>query len=236
MNPVPADGLELVAPGNLRVLLVDERAVLRDGLRASLSSEAGVHVIGAARSVPEALRIAAQTDPHLVVSDLQVGAQSVADLLIGLGKASGNARVLVLTSQAGEAQMRLAMLAGARAYLLKDDGYAELLEALRVVGAGRRFFSDSVESRLLEQYTERVAARFAVAAAPITPREREVLARIGAGQTNKGIAKALHLSVKTVEKHRSNLMKKLGLHNAAAVTVYAIRQGLVARTDTAAGR
>ncbi len=236
MNVVPADGPELFAPGKLRVLLVDERAVLRDGLRASLGSEAGIDVVGAARSVPEALRIAVQTDPHLVVSDLQVGVQSVADLLIGLGKANGNARVLVLTSQAGEEQMRLAMLAGARAYLLKDDGYAELLEALRVVGAGRRFFSDSVESRLLEQYAERVAARFAVAAAPITAREREVLALIGAGGTNKAIAKALHLSVKTVEKHRSNLMKKLGLHNAAAVTVYAIRQGLVARTDGAAGR
>ena len=236
MNAVLAGVPDLILPGNLRVLLVDERAVLRDGLRVSLSSEAGIEVVGAARSVPEALRISAQTDPHLVVSDLQIGGQSVADLLVGLGKANSNARVLVLTSQAGEAQMRLAMLAGARAYLLKDDGYAELLEALRVVGAGRRFFSDSVESRILAQYAERVAARFAVAAAPITPREREVLARIGAGQTNKAIAKALHLSVKTVEKHRSNLMRKLGLHNTASVTVYAIRQGLVSHADSAAGR
>ncbi len=224
---MPAGVPDLILPGNMRVLLVDERAVLRDGLRASLSSEAGIEVTGTARSVPEALRIAAQTDPHLVVSDLQLGAQSVADLLAGLDQAHCKARVLVLTSQAGEAQMRLAMLAGARAYLLKDDGYAELLEALRVVGAGRRFFSDSVESRILSQYAERVAGRFAVASAPITPREREVLERIGAGQANKAIARALHLSVKTVEKHRSNLMRKLGLHNTAAVTVYAIRQGLV---------
>lgn len=227
MNAAPAAVPDLNLPGNQRVLLVDERAVLRDGLRVSLSSEAGIDVVGAARSVPEALRIAAQTKPHLVVSDLQVGGQSVADLMSGLGKVCGSARVLVLTSQAGEPQMRLAMLAGARAYLLKDDGYAELLEALRVVGAGRHFFSDSAESTILDQYAERVAARYAVAAAPITPREREVLARIGQGQTNKGIAKALHLSVKTVEKHRSNLMRKLGLHNTAAVTVYAIRQGLV---------
>lgn len=227
MNAAPAAVPDLTLPGNQRVLLVDERAVLRDGLRVSLSSEAGIDVVGAARSVPEALRIAAQTKPHLVVSDLQVGGQSVADLMSGLGKVCGSARVLVLTSQAGEPQMRLAMLAGARAYLLKDDGYAELLEALRVVGAGRHFFSDSAESTILDQYAERVAARYAVAAAPITPREREVLARIGQGQTNKGIAKALHLSVKTVEKHRSNLMRKLGLHNTAAVTVYAIRQGLV---------
>ena len=236
MNAVQAATPDLTLPGNLRVLLVDERAVLRDGLRVSLGSEAGIEVVGAARSVPEALRISAQIDPQLIVSDLQIGGQSVADLLVGLGKANSNARVLVLTSQAGEAQMRLAMLAGAHAYLLKDDGYAELLEALRVVGAGRRFFSDSVESRILAQYAERVAARFAVAAAPITPREREVLARIGAGQTNKAIAKALHLAVKTVEKHRSNLMRKLGLHNTAAVTVYAIRQGLVSHADSAAGR
>ena len=95
--------------------------------------------------------------------------------------------------------------------------------------AGRRFFSDSVETSILTQYAERVAARFAGAATPITPREREVLARIGQGQTNKVIAKALRLSVKTVEKHRSNLMRKLGLHNTAAVTVYAIRQGLVSQ-------
>ena len=225
MNSVPVNGHELVQVGNLRVLLVDDIAVLRDGLRVSLGSEAGIEVVGAARSVPEAVRIAAQTAPQLVVADLQIGGQSLPDLVAGLARVGCSARVLVLTSHAGEDNMRLAMQAGARAYLLKDDGYAELLEALRVVGSGRRFFSDSVESRILSQYAERVAARFAVAAAPITPREREVLALIGAGEPNKAIAKALHLSVKTVEKH-----------NTAAVTVYAIRQGLVGRTQTAAGR
>ncbi len=222
--------------GNLRVLLVDERAVLRDGLRVSLGSEAGIEVVGAAGSVPEALRIAAQFEPQLVVSELQVGGQSVAALLAGLAKASRASRVLVLTTQTGDGPMRLAMLAGARAYLLKDDGYAELLEALRVVGAGRRFFSDSIESRILAQYAARAAARFAAAAAPITPREREVLALIGAGESNKAIARALRLSVKTVEKHRSNLMRKLGLHNTAAVTAYAVRQALVRRDEGASGR
>jgi DNA-binding NarL/FixJ family response regulator len=236
VNQMPINGHDLVHVSNLRVLLVDDIAVLRDGLRVSLGSEAGIEVVGAARTVPEALRIAAQTAPQLVVADLQIGGQSLADLVAGLARIGCSARVLVLTSQAGEEHMRMAMLAGARAYLLKDDGYAELLEALRVVGAGRRFFSDSVESRILAQYAERLAARFAVAAAPITPREREVLALIGAGEPNKTIAKTLHLSVKTVEKHRSNLMRKLGLHNTAAVTVYAIRQGLVGRAQATAGR
>jgi DNA-binding NarL/FixJ family response regulator len=223
--PVSGD----VSPGSLRVLVVDEHEVLRNGLRASLGSESNLAVVGAAASIEEALALVAQEDPQLVICDLKVAGRSVTELLAALAAAHSAARVLVLSSQAEEPMMRLAMSAGARAYLLKDDGYAELLEALRVVGAGRRFFSDSVETSILTQYAERVATRFAEAATPITPREREVLARIGQGQTNKVIAKALRLSVKTVEKHRSNLMRKLGLHNTAAVTVYAIRQGLVSQ-------
>jgi DNA-binding NarL/FixJ family response regulator len=236
VNDAAALAPGLALPGELRVLLVDERAVLRDGLRVSLSSEAGIEVVGAARTLAEALRVAAQTNPQLVVSDLQVAGHSVNELVEGLAKTGIRARVLVLASQAGEAQLRLALAAGVRAYLLKDDGYAELLEALRVVGSGRRFFSDSVESKILTRYAERVAARFNERAAPITAREREVLACIGAGQTNKAIAKALHLAVKTVEKHRSNLMRKLGLHNSAAVTVYAIRHGLLSETWRSADR
>ena len=218
-----------VSPAGLRVLVVDEHEVLRNGLRASLGSESNLAVVGAAASIEEALALVAQEDPQLIICDLKVAGRSVTELLGALAAAHSAARVLVLSSQAEEPMMRLAMSAGARAYLLKDDGYAELLEALRVVGAGRRFFSDSVETSILTQYAERVATRFAEAATPITPREREVLARIGQGQTNKVIAKALRLSVKTVEKHRSNLMRKLGLHNTAAVTVYAIRQGLVSQ-------
>jgi DNA-binding NarL/FixJ family response regulator len=198
---------DLIQTGNLRVLLVDEIAVLRDGLRASLASEAGIEVVGAARSVPGALRIAVQTQPQLVVADLQIGGQSLADLVAGLARLDCSARVLGRTSQAAEEHMRLTMHSGARAYLLKDDGYAE-----------------------------RVAARFAVAGAPITPREREVMALIGAGEPNKVFANLLRLSVQTVEKHRSNVLCKLGLHNTTEVTVYSIRQGLVGRQPAAAGR
>ena len=220
--------------GDLRVLLVDDRDTGRNGLRSSLQSEAGVKVVGAAATINEALQLVAQTDPQLIVSEQQIAGQSVVELIEALSKGKFAPQVLVFTDQGGEIPMRLAISAGARAYMLKDDGYPELMVALRSVGAGRRFFSDSVESRILAQYAERVAARFNVAAAPITPREREVLARVGQGQTNKTIAKALLLSVKTVEKHRSNLMRKLGLHNTAAVTAYAIRQGLISQ-DTIGG-
>ncbi len=211
----------------IRVLLVDEHDIVRNGLRAALSTEPSIEVVAVASTIESALALAVRLKPGLIVTDLHASGRSAVELLKALRQENNQARVLVLTSEASEVQMRLAMSAGASAYLMKEDGYSELLEALRVVHAGRRFFSDSVESTILDQYAERVAARFAVVAAPITPREREVLARIGQGQTNKGIAKALHLSVKTVEKHRSNLMRKLGLHNTAAVTVYAMRQGLV---------
>jgi DNA-binding NarL/FixJ family response regulator len=218
----------------IRVLLVDDHDIVRNGLQAALGTEASIEVVATARDVDTAVALATRLQPGLIVTELQLEGRSVVDLLDALRAAHSKARVLVLTSVASELEMRKAMAAGACAYLMKEDGYSELLEALRVVNAGRRFFSDSVESTILDQYADRVAARFAVAAAPITPREREVLARIGQGQTNKVIARALRLSVKTVEKHRSNLMRKLGLHNTASVTVYAIRQGLV-NQDEAVG-
>jgi DNA-binding NarL/FixJ family response regulator len=216
-----------VAGGAVRVLLVDDREIVRQGLESALATEPYIEVVGGAGSVPEALALAKQSSPTIIVAEMHVGECSAVDLIEGLRAAGSAARVVVLSGEANESQMRRAMSGGARGYLLKEDGYSELLEALRVVHAGRRYFSDSVESTILDQYADRVAARFAVAAAPITAREREVLARIGQGQSNKAIAKALRLSVKTIEKHRSNLMRKLGLHNTAAVTVYAMRQGLV---------
>ena len=212
---------------SLRILLVDDDELLRDGLEAALHAEPLIEVIGTACTVAEALTLAVRHAPDLIITDLHIGGQSAIELIDTILKEGSTTRVLVLTSESNEAKIRLAMSAGACGYLLKEDGYSELVESLRVVSAGLRFFSATVESAILAQYAERVAARFAVCAALITPRERDVLARIGQGQTNKAIANALCLSVKTVEKHRSNLMRKLGLHNTAGVTVYAIRQGLV---------
>ena len=219
----------------MRLLIIDEQPLLREGLRASLASESTIDVVAAAGSMNEAITLAAQHAPGVVLTELRAGGGGLVELMAGLERARLQPHVVVLTRQAGEHQVRQAITAGVRAYICKDDGYSELLEALRVVADGRRFFSDTVESQILAQYAERVLARHSTSGASITPREREVLARIGQGQTNKDIARALHLSVKTVEKHRSNLMRKLGLHNTAAVTVYAIRQGLVSQDDAAGG-
>lgn len=231
MQPSRVEPARSFAVAALRVLLIDEHEMLRAGLQASLASESSLQVVGAVGSMDEALKAIATLQPAIIVTEVTAGGGSVAELLASLAATGAPVRVLVLTSEAAEAPMRQAMKAGARAYLVKEDGYSDLLQALREVAAGKRYFSDSVESLILAQYVERIAARFASGEAPITPREREVLTRIGQGQTNKAIARALSLSVKTVEKHRANLMRKLGLHNTAAVTVYAIRQGLVSENS-----
>jgi len=211
----------------LRVLLVDDVDMVRNGLRVALCSEHDVQVAVAADNFESAVSLAVEQGLSLVVSELQVAGRPLAELVAALKARAPDARVLVLTSETREAPMRSAITAGACAYVFKEDGYSELLEALRVADRGGRFFSETIEAGILDQYAERIASRHGAIAAPITSREREVLARIGQGQTNKMIAKDLRLSVKTVEKHRSNLMRKVGLHNTAAVTAYAIRQGLV---------
>jgi len=216
-----------VWPGKVRLLFVEDNDEQYKAVRERLALEPQIDSVGTSPTIAEALARASQSQPLLLVCDLHVAGRSVTELITGVAAARVRARILVLTSDASEAEMRKVIAAGASGYVLIADGYAELLQGLKSVGAGRRFFSDAVESQILAQYVDRVTTRFAETAAPITPREREVLTRIGQGQTNKAIAKALQLSVKTVEKHRSNLMRKLGLHNTAAVTVYAIRQGLV---------
>jgi DNA-binding NarL/FixJ family response regulator len=233
MAMAPSLESQTYAPAaRLRLLIVDEQPLLREGLRASLASESSIDVVAAAGSMNEAIALAAQHAPGVVLTELRAGSGGLGELMAGLERARQQPHVVVLTRQAGEQQVRQAIAAGVRAYVSKDDGYSELLEALRVVAVGRRFFSDTVESQILAQYAERVLARHSTSGASITPREREVLARIGQGQTNKDIARALHLSVKTVEKHRSNVMRKLNLHNTAALTVYAIRQGLISPDES----
>jgi DNA-binding NarL/FixJ family response regulator len=139
--------------------------------------------------------------------------------------------VLVLTAYCTDEYIRAALKAGADGYVLKDASRVELLQAIRAVVAGQKYFSEPVSARVLSGYL----GRGAPASEPyprITEREREVLTRIALGDSNKRVALALRLSIKTVEKHRANLMRKLELHNTAAVTLFAVRNGLVPAAAT----
>jgi len=134
--------------------------------------------------------------------------------------------VLVLTAYCTDEYIHAALNAGADGYVLKDASRAELMHAVRVVVSGQKYFSEPVSARLVSTYLRRNEP-VAAGAPRITERERQVLTRVALGETNKRVAMALRLSIKTIEKHRANLMRKLDLHNTAAVTLFAVRNGML---------
>ena len=217
------------ATRRLSLLLVDDHAILRDGLRSLLELQPDFHVVGEAGTFSEAAGLAASLQPDIVLTDIGLPDRSGLLLVHELRQTCPAARVILLTAHASEEFIRAGLDARADGYVLKDSGHAELIAAIRTVAAGQSFLCKSVASRVLSTYLNPGAQRGSQDPLhAITAREREVLTRIAWGQSNKVVARALNLSVKTVEKHRANLMRKLALHNAADITRFALNHGLLA--------
>lgn len=211
----------------IRIVLVEDHAILREGLKALIELDCDFHVVGEYCSVEESLDAIRDLQPDLVITDLALPGRSGIELLGEIRRLSPRSRRMVLTAHDNEEYIRAAMNADADGYVLKDANSAELNRAIRCVSVGQRFLCDAIASKILSGYLsgkDRPPA--AAVAQSITGREREVLTRIALGNSNKLIARELGVSPKTVEKHRSNLMRKLQLHNAAAITMFAIRNGL----------
>lgn len=216
------------ALGRLRVLLVEDHATLRQGLKALLEANSRVQVVGEAGTADEALSAITALNPSLVITDISLPGQSGIDLIATLHAHRPEVPILVLTVQQSEERLRAALQAGARGFILKDSSHLELIEGLQAVSTGHIFLCATLSRGILRELAQDMnfddaADRMNL----ITRREREVLARIARGQSNKDAARELCLSVKTIEKHRSNLMRKLKLHNSASVTMFALRKGLV---------
>jgi DNA-binding NarL/FixJ family response regulator len=219
----------------IRIVLVEDHAILRDGLKALIKIERDFAVVGEFGTVDQCLACIDELQPDLLVTDLELPGRSGIELLSYIKQVVPKARKLVLTAHDGEEYVRAAFNAGADGYVLKDTDRAELMLAIRSVSAGQQFLCEAIANKVLCGYLRGDAPRRGTAGAPpITGREREVLTRIALGQSNKFIARSLELSVKTVEKHRSNLMRKLDLHNAAAITLFAVRNGFTAEPRAAA--
>ena len=213
-----------------RIVLVEDHAILREGLRALIELEPDLKVVGEASTAAEGVRVVQSASPTLVITDLAMPGGSGLRTIDELRAACPNLRVLVLTAYCTDEYIGAAWSAGADGYVLKDASRAELLQAIRSVIAGQKYFSEPVSARLMSGYLRRNDP--ATLATPrITEPEREVLTRIALGESNGRIAVALRLSVKTVAKHRANLLRKLELHNTAAVTLFAVRNGLLATRD-----
>jgi len=209
-----------------RIVLIEDHAILRDGLRALLELEPDLQVVGEAGTALEGSRVARTSSPTLIITDLAMPGGLGLRAIDELRTACPGVRVLVLTAYCTDEYIHAALNAGADGYVLKDASRAELLHAVRVVIAGQKYFSEPVSARLVSSYLRRNGP--VMAGCPrITERERQVLTRVALGETNKRVAMALRLSIKTIEKHRANLMRKLDLHNTAAVTLFAVRNGML---------
>src|SRR5258706_1662731 len=210
-----------------RIILVEDHAILREGLKALIEIEADFNIVGDFCRVEDSLNGIRDLQPDLVVTDLGLPGRSGIELLAEIRRLSPKTRKLVLTAHENEEYIRAALNAGADGYVLKDANSAELMLAIRTVSLGQQYLCKAIASKILSGYLSGDQRQSTPAVTQsITEREREVLTRIALGNSNKLIARELGVSPKTVGKHRSHLMRKLQLHNAAAITMFAIRNGM----------
>lgn len=213
---------------SIRVMLVDDHALVREGIRHVLTATPGIEVVAEAGDATEALRLAQETRPDVVVQDLSLPGASGLDLTTRLKAVLPAVKVLILSVHDHQEYVLGAVRAGAQGYLRKDTSPAELRTALAAIARGESYFSPPVARHLTAAVRgESPAADPAGRLARLTPRELEVLAGIAAGETSRAIAGRLGLSPRTVETYRESLARKLDIKTVAALTRFAIEAGLV---------
>jgi len=212
----------------IRVLVVDDHAVVREGLPHVLGQAEGFLVVGEAATGDEALALAAEQQPDVVLLDLSMPGMSGLEVAAALHTRWPAMRVLVLSMHEQDEYVLAAVRGGAHGYILKDAGPAELRDAIRAVHGGAGYFSPTVAGRLSAAVRGEVRGDApAERLARLTPREREVLTLVADGLTNREIAARLGISPRTVESHRESLMKKLSLRSVAELTRFALQVGLI---------
>jgi DNA-binding NarL/FixJ family response regulator len=211
-------------PAPIRVLIVDDHAIVRAGLRLLLAQEDDLEPVGEAGTGREAVFEARGLKPDVVLIDIVMPDQSGLDVLPTLLRESPDLKVLVLSMQDDPRYVREAFAAGASGYVLKEAADAELVTAVREVARGGRYVNPELGARLM---AAEVAAERHAADDPLSEREHEVLRLLALGHTNQEIAKALYISVRTAETHRSHIMQKLRLASRAELVRYAIGEGLL---------
>lgn len=211
-----------------RLLIADDHTLVRQGLRALLSSTPELEVVGEAGDGREALRLVSTLKPSLIFMDLSMPGTNGTEVIRAIKRRYPETKIIALTFHKTEDYVRATLDAGADAYLLKDDSRNELLAAINSVEKGQTYLSPGVCGKVVNGYLERAAATTSSRSwNTLTHRERQVIKLIAEGYKNKQIAEYLTISVKTVERHRSNLMSKLDLHNGSALTAYAFQNRLV---------
>ena len=209
---------------NLRVLVVDDHAVVRTGLRRVLDAEPDIETVGEAPNAERAVFEAMAHKPDVVLMDVVMPGKSGIEIIPTLQQNAPQAKVLVLSMQDDPRYLREAFDAGASGYVLKEAADTEVVDAVRAVAAGERYVHPALGARLVEA---EAAERRRADEDPLSEREREVLRLLALGHTNQEIAKLLYISVRTAETHRAHVMQKLRLSSRAELVRYALSEGLL---------
>lgn len=210
------------AEGGLRLLLVEDHAVVRRGLRLVLEGAEGVHITGEAGDAAGAIEQARDLSPDVIVLDITMPGRSGIEALPELREAAPGAKILILSMQDEPAYVRRAFTAGANGYVLKEAGDKELIEAVHRVASGEEYVDATLGARLAAAEAQRQ-----IADAELSEREREVARLLALGYTNQEVAKQLYVSVRTAEAHRAHIMRKLRLNTRAELVRWAFDHGLV---------
>ena len=209
----------------LRILLVDDHALVRAGMRSLLQDLTDIEVVAEASDGVEALTAAERERPDVVLMDIAMKGMNGLEAAARLRERLPAVKVIILSMHTSEEYVLLALRAGAAAYLIKDSATSELELALKSVMRGETYLSPAISRQVVDGYVQRVGA--GGGPDPLTSRQREVLKRIAEGRSTKEIAYELDLSVKTVETHRAQIMDRLGIRDVAGLVRYAMRAGLV---------
>jgi len=213
-----------------RVVIAEDHTLFREGLKALLSLEPEFEVVGEAADGYHAIQSAKELKPDLILLDISMPRVDGMAAIKEIKRVCPEAKILVLTVHKTEEHVLETLKSGASGYVLKDASHEEFLLAMNSVLQGKRYLSPDISARVVDGYLNgRKTAEPNSLSEILTPRERQVLKLVGEGYKNKEIADFLCISVKTVAKHRANIMNKLDLHNVASLTAYAIERGLVER-------
>ena len=211
----------------IRIVVADDHQILREGLKALLGEDPECEVVGEAEDGRSAVDLAERLRPQVVLMDIGMPILNGIEATRKILASAPQTRVIILSMHSDRRYIARALQAGAAGYLLKDAAFDEISRAIRTVTDGRKYLSPAIAGAVIDEYLQKALPDAAKEkGAPLTSREREVLQLLAEGRSTKEIAGAIHVSVKTVESHRKNIMDKLEIHSIAELTKYAVRAGI----------